>query len=111
MESKRQLAWSAIINGGQELPPNPYLTYCPHDSFDSRGFLRPEAYDASDQSQDPTEARREQELLFEENAKRSHEKAMEHAMEQVAESLLEEVINDEVVNVGHDHVVADKVIR
>ena len=31
------------------MPDNPYLTYEPHDSFDARGVLKPEAYEAKDQ--------------------------------------------------------------
>ena len=34
-----------VMNAGP-LPLNPYLTYRPHDSFDERGYLRPEAYEA-----------------------------------------------------------------
>ena len=111
VESKRHLSWSAVINGGQALPPNPYLTYCPHDSFDARGFLKPEAYDASDQCQDPTEAREEQELLFAENAQRAREQALKQAIDQVADSLIDEVVNEQVATVGRDHTVADKVIQ
>ena len=36
------------MNGGP-LPENPYLSYVPHDSFDARGVLKPEAYEARDQ--------------------------------------------------------------
>ena len=111
VESKRKLAWSAVINGGQALPPNPYLSYTPHDSFDERGFLRPEAYDASDQSQDSTEARLEQEIIFAENAKKAQEQALKQAIDNVAQELIEEVIHEEASNVGRDHVFAQKVVQ
>ena len=111
VESKRKLAWSAVINGGQALPPNPYLSYTPHDSFDERGFLRPEAYDASDQSQDSTEARLEQEIIFAENAKKAQEQALKQAIDNVAQELIEEVIHEEASNVGRDHVLAQKVVQ
>ena len=110
VESKRHLAWSAVINGGQALPPNPYLNYCPHDSFDASGFLKPEAQEALDQYQDPTEARREQEVIFAENAKKAREMALNQALEMVAQGLIEEVVDEQVLNVGQDHIVANKVV-
>ena len=48
MESKRTSAWSEVINGGP-MGVNPYLTYLPHDSFDENGYLRQEAFEATDQ--------------------------------------------------------------
>lgn len=34
-----------VMNAGP-LPENPYLSYRPHNSFDERGYLRQEAYEA-----------------------------------------------------------------
>ncbi|XP_076363562.1 germinal-center associated nuclear protein-like isoform X2 [Tachypleus tridentatus] len=49
VESKRTTSVGEVVNGNP-LPPNPYLSYEPHDSFDSEGRLKLEAFDASDQS-------------------------------------------------------------
>ena len=46
--------------------------------------MRAEAYDASDQSQDPSEARLEQEIIFAENAKKAQEQALKQAIDNVA---------------------------
>ena len=48
VESKRTSAWSEVINGGP-LGSNPYLSYLPHGSFDENGYLRQEAFEATDQ--------------------------------------------------------------
>ena len=48
VEAKRTTAWSEVINGGP-LGANPYLKYFPHDSFDVNGYLRQEAFEATDQ--------------------------------------------------------------
>ena len=76
--------------------------------------MRAEAYDASDQLQDPEEAeelRREQEIIFAENAKKAQEQALKQAIDNVAQELIYEVIHEEVSNVEHDHIVAQKVIQ
>ena len=54
IESKRHVSWSEVINNGP-LPQNPYLTYRPHSSFDDNGFLKPEAFDAGDQTMEGRE--------------------------------------------------------
>ena len=45
IESKRSTSYGEAMNAGP-LPANPYLAYTPHNSFDERGYLRPEAYEA-----------------------------------------------------------------
>lgn len=48
VESNRTSSVGEVIQGGP-LPENPLLTHVPHDSFDSQGYLKKEAYNASDQ--------------------------------------------------------------
>ena len=40
---------SEVINAGP-LPENPFLSYQPHDSFDSNGYLKTDAMAAADQA-------------------------------------------------------------
>ena len=48
IDSKKTVSLGEIVNGGP-LPNNPYLDYSPHDSFDSKGYLKFESYEAQDQ--------------------------------------------------------------
>ncbi|XP_063605966.1 germinal-center associated nuclear protein-like [Penaeus indicus] len=48
VESNRTVSVGQVIQGGP-LPENPLLTHVPHDSFDSQGYLKKEALNASDQ--------------------------------------------------------------
>ena len=48
IDSKKTCSFGEIVNGAP-LPQNPYLTYTPHSSFDSQGFLKVESYEAKDQ--------------------------------------------------------------
>ena len=48
IDSRKTTSYGEVVNGGP-LPPNPYLTYEPHNSFDKNGFLKPESYEAKDQ--------------------------------------------------------------
>lgn len=48
VESNRTGSVGEVIQGGP-LPENPLLSYVPHDSFDSQGYLKKEAFNASDQ--------------------------------------------------------------
>lgn len=48
VESNRTVSVGEVIQGGP-LPENPLLTHVPHDSFDSQGYLKKEAFSASDQ--------------------------------------------------------------
>ena len=50
IELKRETPWSIVINGNMPLPENPYLSYVPHDSFDENGYLKLEAFEATDQN-------------------------------------------------------------
>jgi hypothetical protein len=45
IDSKKSASYGEVMNAGP-LPENPYLTYRPHTSFDERGYLRLEAYEA-----------------------------------------------------------------
>ena len=110
-ERQFQTFWKITLWNQSSLSSLPYTISI---FFDFRGFLRAEAYDASDQLQDPEEAeelRREQEIIFAENAKKAQEQALKQAIDNVAQELIYEVIHEEVSNVEHDHIVAQKVIQ
>lgn len=109
VESKRLTQWSVVINGNQPLPSNTYLTYVPHDSFDSEGYLKPQALDGSDQSSlsgvKPTANLPE---IVQEQAKKSQEMAIVKAMEQVANEMLNEVILEQSIKQSQTLVVLNQ---
>ena len=48
IEGKKTVSYGEIMNGGP-LGENPYFDYHPHDSFDEKGYLKVESYNAKDQ--------------------------------------------------------------
>ena len=119
VESKRQVSWSAVINGGP-LPINPYLSYAPHDSFDANGFLKTIAYDASDQSledrpeistqvpvQAPIQAPVQVPNLQAEKA--MLQRRLEQALMQVGDEILLEVLNEESNEISVKTAMANEV--
>ena len=91
IESKRQVKWSAVVNGGPLPSYNPYISYEPHNSFDDNGYLKREAYEAKDQ------------ILAKEDGTRSYEelqqrqdklKSQDLAAKDIVKDLVEDVSND-----------------
>ena len=116
VESKRQVPWSAVINGGP-LPPNPYLSYFPHDSFDTNGFLKSEAYDASDQALDQDYAQEKPmtkvippvPVADVQAEKVMLQRRLEQALMQVSDEVLLEVVNEESKEMSVKLVTANEV--
>ncbi|HIE75452.1 MAG TPA: hypothetical protein EYP93_04470, partial [Gammaproteobacteria bacterium] len=106
IESKRRVSWSVVINGGLDLPPNPYLTYVPHDSFDRNGCLKREAYEAADQATNKMSPKDKA------NLRAKH--MLEATLSQIADDLIVEVVQREAIQVGQGvmrNAVATEVMR
>jgi hypothetical protein len=72
----------------EPLPENPYMSYVPHDSFDRNGFLKPEAYNAGDQS-------KKIELSPEDKSKLRAKHALNSALICIADEIIVEVVNED----------------
>ena len=126
VQSKRSAPWSVILNGNLPLPPNPYLSYVPHDSFDDEGFLKSEALNATDQGQvqgvqgqvqsvqgqpDQAEMIRMSEELAKEQAKRMQRAMFEQALNEVANEILDELVVEQAVHAGQETISSIKAIN
>jgi hypothetical protein len=95
IESKRNVAWSEVLNGGQ-LPENPYPTYVPHNSFDANGYLRPEAYEARDQQVVREVVQTSPEELERRRLVAERKREVEAAAHDVGEELIQNLVAAEV---------------
>ena len=86
VESKRNVKWSAVINGGPLPSYNPYISYEPHNSFDDEGYLKRESYEAEDQTASGDGNQSFQEL--------KERQAKILGQEQAAHEIKEDIINE-----------------
>ena len=86
VESKRNVKWSAVVNGGPLPSYNPYISYEPHNSFDDDGYLKKESYEAEDQTASGDGNQSFQEL--------KERQAKILGQEQAAHEIKEDIINE-----------------
>ncbi|XP_040564779.1 germinal-center associated nuclear protein [Lepeophtheirus salmonis] len=101
IECKKTSEWSKVIYGGSCLPPNPYISYTPHDSFSGYGSVQLEVRDPGDLRLSKLKDKYNQEKENQLQAQR-RDSLLTDLSHEIGEEIIDEVCGDEVHQIANE---------